>query len=67
MDLSSRCLHALPGVPARFEIVRRIAVTGCPAAGVAAHRIVECCIGAWREVPMFRTPTAGIHHWRYRT
>ena len=68
MDLSSRSLHALPGVPARPEIVRRIAMTGCPAAGVAAashRRILHR--GVAREALMFRTPTAGIHHWRNRT
>ena len=36
MDLSSRCLHAPPGAPAKPEIVRRTAMTGCLAAGVAA-------------------------------
>ena len=54
MDLSSRCLHAPPGVPARPAIVRRIAVTGCPAAGVAAasHRgILHRRVAGSADVP----------------
>ena len=54
MDLSSRCLHAPPGVPARPEIVRRIAVTGCPAAGGAAasHRgILHRGVAGSADVP----------------
>ena len=57
MDLSSRCLHALPGGPAGPAIVRRIAMTGWPAAGVgaASHRGILHRRGA-REALMFRTP-----------
>ena len=54
MDLASRCLHAPPGVPARPEIVRRIAMTRCPAAGVAAasHRgILHRGVAGSADVP----------------
>ena len=36
-----------------------------PQSELPQHGIVGFCIEAWREALMFRTPTAGIHHWRY--